>query len=90
MAGPLDAPLDNAPATLEVNRDAPPSFLSRIWLELDAIPVLINCRDTQFSLAGEAVRAVELALGELSPTTANIVAAATTPGRREVLGMYQY
>lgn len=89
VAGPLDAPFDMPPPSLDVDRDAPPSFLSRIWLELDAIPVLIQCRDTQFSLSGEAVRAVELALETLAPTTTNIVQAATSPSRREVLGTLQ-
>jgi hypothetical protein len=56
-----------------------------VWLELDAVPFCVPCRDTQFSLAGEAVRAVELALAELSPTTHAIVRAGTGEHRRDVL-----
>lgn len=85
VAGPLEGPLALSKPSLDVDRDAPPSFLSRIWLELDAVPYVVDCRGTQFSLAGEAVRAVELALDTLSPTTTNIVKAGTSAGRREVL-----
>jgi alpha,alpha-trehalose phosphorylase (configuration-retaining) len=87
VAGPLDPILAPAPPGLEVDVKAPPTFLSRIWLELDTVPFLVQCKDTQFSLAGEAVHAVELALEQLSPTTTTIVKASTSERRREVLGM---
>jgi hypothetical protein len=85
VSGPIDPPFNLHEPTLEIDKDAPPSFLSRIWLELDAIPVVINCRDTQFTLAGEAVRAIELALENLSPTATTIIKAATSSRRHEVL-----
>lgn len=71
---------------LEVDRNAKPSFLSRIWLELDAIPFMIPCRDAAFSLEGEAVKAIEGALATLHPTADAIVKAKAEPKRHEVEG----
>ena len=88
MATPLDSPLALPPKGFDVDRNAPPSFLARVWLELDAIPVRVHCRDTQFSLVGEAVRAVETALEYLAPTTNSIIKSATSQSRRQVLGTY--
>jgi hypothetical protein len=86
VAGPLDPVLAPPPPGLAtVDADAKPGLLPRAWLELDTVPFLVDCRDTQFSLAGEAVRAVELALAELSPTTNAIVQTGTSELRREVL-----
>lgn len=85
VAGPLDKPLNLPSPTLEVDRDAPQSFLSRIWLELDAIPFVGCVRDTQFSIQGEAVLAIERALAALAPTTSTIMQAATSKEQREVL-----
>jgi alpha,alpha-trehalose phosphorylase (configuration-retaining) len=87
VAGPLDEPLSLPDPSLDVDRDAPISFLSRVWLDLDAIPFIACVRDTQFSLQGEAVLAVEKALETLSPTTKTIIQAATSKDQREVLGM---
>lgn len=84
VAGPLDEPLALAPPSIEVDRDAKPSFLSRIWLELDAVPFVINCRNTRFSIAGEASAAVEAALSCLQPTTTNIIQASCSKATREV------
>ncbi|EIN08341.1 UDP-Glycosyltransferase/glycogen phosphorylase [Punctularia strigosozonata HHB-11173 SS5] len=84
VAGPLDEPLALPKPAVEVDRDAPPSFLARIWLELDAIPFIVNCRNTQFSLQGEATRAIETALESLSPTTKTIIKASTSADRHEV------
>jgi hypothetical protein len=86
VAGPLDPLLAPPPPGSHVDPKTPPSFLSRIWLDLDAIPFLASCKDTQFSLPGEAVSAVELALNELSPTTTSIIKASTSSRRGEVLG----
>ena len=88
MATPLDSPLALPPKGFDVDRNAPPSFLARIWLELDAIPIRVHCRDTQFSLVGEAVRAVETALEYLSPTTNSIIKSAVSQSRRQVLGTH--
>ncbi|KZV97732.1 UDP-Glycosyltransferase/glycogen phosphorylase [Exidia glandulosa HHB12029] len=85
VSGPLDAPLSLPDPSLEVNRDAPISFLSRVWLELDAIPFVACVRDTQFSLQGEAVLAVETALLALAPTASTILQAAAHPVHHEVL-----
>lgn len=84
ICGPLDAPLKVPAANIDIDRDAPQSFLSRIWLELDAVPFVVNCRDTQFSLEGEATLAVEKALEWLAPTAKSIVKAGADPRNREV------
>lgn len=88
MATPLDSPLALPSKGVEVDRNAPPSFLARVWLELDAIPVRVDCRDTQFSLIGEAVRAVETALDYLAPTTDSILKSEASQSRRQVLGTH--
>ena len=88
MATPLDSPLALPPKGFDVDRNAPPSFLARVWLELDAIPVRVHCRDTQFSLVGEAVRAVETALEYLAPTTNSIIQSVASQSRRQVLGTH--
>lgn len=88
VSGPLDPILAPPPPGLEVDDEAGASFMSRIWLDLDAIPFLALCKDTQFSLAGEAVHAVELALEQLGPTTTSIMKASVSPSRREVLGTF--
>ena len=88
MATPLDSPLALPPKGFDVDRNAPPSFLARVWLELDAIPVRVHCRDTQFSLVGEAVRAVETALEYLAPTTNSIIRSVASQSRRQVLGTH--
>ncbi|KZT23666.1 glycosyltransferase family 4 protein [Neolentinus lepideus HHB14362 ss-1] len=77
ICGPLDHPFDRT----KPNRAAPQSFLSRIWLELDALPFVAPCRDTQFSLEGEATAAVQRALAWLAPTSKSIVRAARRRGR---------
>ncbi|KAG8927276.1 hypothetical protein FRC03_009834 [Tulasnella sp. 419] len=84
VAGPLDDPLNWPKPSLDVDRDRPLSFLARIWLELDAIPFVIPCRDTQFSMEGEAVRAIEGALATLHPTSSAIVKASCSHDDREV------
>jgi hypothetical protein len=86
VSGPLDPLLAPAPSGLEIDPKAAPTLLSRIWLDLDAVPFLVWAKDSQFSLSGEAVRAIELALEQLSPTTTAIIKASTSERRREVLG----
>jgi hypothetical protein len=86
VSGPLDPVLSPPSPSLDIDGEDAPSFLSRVWLDLDAIPFLALCKDTQFSLAGEAVHAIELALEQLSPTTTSIIKASVSSGRREVLG----
>jgi hypothetical protein len=88
VATPLDSPLALPPNGFDIDRNASPSFLARVWLELDAIPVRVRCRDTQFSLVGEAARAVESALEYLAPTTNSIMKSAVSQSRRQVLGAY--
>ncbi|KDQ58564.1 glycosyltransferase family 4 protein [Jaapia argillacea MUCL 33604] len=80
VSGPLDAPLTVPGPLIEVDRNARPSFVSRLWLELDAIPFIFNGRDQLFSLQGEAVWAVERALDWLAPTTKSITKASTLKG----------
>jgi alpha,alpha-trehalose phosphorylase (configuration-retaining) len=90
VAGPLDAPFTLPSPGLDVDRDAPPSFLAKCWFELDAIPFHVPCRDTQFSLEGEAVKAIETALGHLHPTASAIIKARAHPTTRRVLGESNY
>jgi hypothetical protein len=42
VSGPLDPVLASPPTGLEVDVDAAPGLLSRIWLDLDAIPFLVS------------------------------------------------
>ncbi|PVF99627.1 UDP-Glycosyltransferase/glycogen phosphorylase [Serendipita vermifera] len=84
LAGPLDPPLDITPPTLDVDRENFNTFASRLWLELDAIPIFVPCRETQFSLEGEATHAVEEALKWLHPTTTRIIEATTSTLHKEV------
>ncbi|TFK46849.1 UDP-Glycosyltransferase/glycogen phosphorylase [Heliocybe sulcata] len=76
ISGPLDAPFSlpaRASSLSASSRTSAQSFLTRIWLELDALPFVAPCRDTQFSLEGEATLAVEKALAWLAPTSKSIV-----------------
>jgi hypothetical protein len=87
VAGPVDPPLDIVPPSFDVDRNNASTFASRLWLELDAIPIFVPCRETQFSLAGEATHAVEEALEWLHPTTTRIIEATTSEKRKEVEGL---
>jgi alpha,alpha-trehalose phosphorylase (configuration-retaining) len=78
--------LDITPPTLDVDRENFTTFASRLWLELDAIPIFVPCRETQFSLEGEATHAVEEALKWLHPTTTRIIEATTSELHKEVKG----
>jgi hypothetical protein len=69
------------PGFLNVDPKAKPSFLSRVWLELDAIPFLVNVDTPVFSLQSRAVAAVEKALAMLSPLSDSTLKISTSPER---------
>ncbi|KAJ8293381.1 Trehalose phosphorylase [Rhodotorula toruloides] len=61
-----------------------PDFLTRVWLELDAIPYLgsHDAAEGQFSLDAQATAAVEEALGNLVPMSSSTVKISLSPLRQ--------
>lgn len=57
----------------KVDRDSPPTFAAKLWLRLDAIPMIIKVEEAQFSLQSRALAAVEKALSWLSPLSSSTI-----------------
>lgn len=55
----------------QVDQNTPPSFSAKVWLHLDAIPMILSVKEKQFSLQARAVAAVENALDWLSPLSSS-------------------
>ncbi|GAA5907006.1 hypothetical protein JCM6882_000029 [Rhodosporidiobolus microsporus] len=68
----------------EIKKGDKPSFLTRVWLELDCIPFLASKEATegQFSIDAQASAAVDEALSCLVPMSSSTVAIALSPLRQ--------